>query len=236
MKIVKLFVLVLTSIVMAGSLLSAKADVSVVDLYEQTETPALSKSGNVASELVMQVDQLQETMRELRGELELQKHQLQQLHQMQIQIFKDLDKRMQALSNHTSTTNQPMNTVQSFTNLGHQSAIVSSIATKNAKPDVDNVAYHKAYALVEQRHYTAAMTALQSFLKQYPDSKYQPNAHYWLGELYGLSGQKKWLLMNSIRLQRNFHDIPKPLMPYLKLAIYIMISHYGLSPSRRSST
>jgi len=208
---------ILISMLLAGSTLLARADVSVVDLYEQTETPTLTKSNNVTSELVMQLDQMQETMRQMRGELELQQHQLQQLHQTQLQIFQDLDKRVQALTNQSPVANSSESTVQSFTQLGHQTALPATASPKQEDSGVDETAYHKAYAFVEKRQYTQATTALQSFLSQYPDSKFIPNAHYWLGELYGLSGQSKLAIVEFNTVAQQFPQHTKAADALLKM-------------------
>ncbi len=35
------------------------------------------------------------------------------------------------------------------------------------------------------------MVAFQNFVKKYPDSTYQPNANYWLGQLNYNKGEKR---------------------------------------------
>lgn len=39
-------------------------------------------------------------------------------------------------------------------------------------------------------HADDAMVAFQNFVKKYPDSTYQPNANYWLGQLNYNKGRK----------------------------------------------
>ena len=49
----------------------------------------------------------------------------------------------------------------------------------------ENDAYDKAIALVlEDKRYDDAIPAFQSFLKNFPNSTYAANAHYWLGQLF----------------------------------------------------
>ncbi len=45
-------------------------------------------------------------------------------------------------------------------------------------------AYRAAYALVRGQQFDEAVSAFQQFLVQYPNGRYAPNAHYWLGELF----------------------------------------------------
>jgi tol-pal system protein YbgF len=37
---------------------------------------------------------------------------------------------------------------------------------------------------VRGQEFDAAVDAFTTFLRSYPDGRYAPNAHYWLGELY----------------------------------------------------
>lgn len=55
----------------------------------------------------------------------------------------------------------------------------------------ENSDYNAAVSLaLEKKQYDQAITAFQSFVKQYPKSTYQPNANYWLGQLYYNKGKK----------------------------------------------
>lgn len=59
-----------------------------------------------------------------------------------------------------------------------------------------NSDYNAAVSLaLEKKQYDEAIAAFQSFVKKYPDSTYQPNANYWLGQLYYNKGKKTMLLI-----------------------------------------
>ncbi|CDL46286.1 TPR repeat containing exported protein; Putative periplasmic protein contains a protein prenylyltransferase domain [Klebsiella pneumoniae ISC21] len=54
-----------------------------------------------------------------------------------------------------------------------------------------NTDYNAAIALVKDAsRQDDAMVAFQNFVKKYPDSTYQPNANYWLGQLNYNKGRK----------------------------------------------
>ena len=57
-------------------------------------------------------------------------------------------------------------------------------AKLNPTLESENTAYNAAYKLVEDKNFSEAITAFKDFLWQYNNSKYIPNATYWLGELY----------------------------------------------------
>ena len=51
--------------------------------------------------------------------------------------------------------------------------------------------YNNAFAILKERDYEGATEAFSNFLVNFPDGKYAPNAHYWLGEIYLLKGNYK---------------------------------------------
>ena len=215
MSITKKLHLIVIVIMITVKLLSAQAEGVVVDLEQPMQSSsALANTEHAASDVVIQLEELQSTVRELRGELELQKHQIQQLHQTQLQLFQDLDSRLQKLSPSVAVKN--LNTVQSFSALATP-AVKSTLPKKPLATPADTIAYQKAYAWVEQHRYTEAMKALQKFLKQYPHSQFVVNAHYWLGELYGLSGHTKQAIAEFNTVVERFPQHAKAADALLKM-------------------
>lgn len=115
---------------------------------------------------------MQQELQELRGQLEVQAHELNQLKQQQYSFYKDIDARLG----------------------GAQAAIASKgVAALNStalppaqhnSPAEEQINYLAAYDLVKTKQYDEALIAMQSFVTQYPQGGYTANAHYWLGELY----------------------------------------------------
>lgn len=63
-----------------------------------------------------------------------------------------------------------------------------------------NTDYNAAIALVKDAsRQDDAMAAFQNFVKKYPDSTYQPNANYWLGQLNYNKGKKTMRRFTSPR-------------------------------------
>lgn len=74
------------------------------------------------------------------------------------------------------------------------SASANSAAANSAKATSPEKSYQAAFDLMVKKQTTAATAAFKTFLKNYPDSAaYTPNAHYWLGELYSSSADKRSL-------------------------------------------
>ena len=73
-----------------------------------------------------------------------------------------------------------------------------------------NTDYNAAIALVQdQSRQDDALAAFQNFVKKYPDSTYQPNANYWLGQLNYNKGKKDDAAFYFASVVKNYPKSPK---------------------------
>ena len=153
-----------------------------VPAYQSSPAPAdppqtqQGTGGQNFGEIYYQLQLLQREVMQLRGQVEEQAHELRQLKQQSLERYVDLDRRIGgvgALPDGESPAT-PAN--------GNGSSPPKA-APSQAQPG-ETEAYRSAYALVRNQNFEQAVEAFKVFLQQYPDGKYAPNAHYWLGELY----------------------------------------------------
>lgn len=109
----------------------------------------------------------------LNGKIEQQDHQIKQIIQRQRDLYQEIDRR--------------------FAQLKKSSANAAQTSDANAQGPVTSTdgqaAYDAAVRLVMQdREFSKAIPAFESFLKKNPKSPYVPNAHYWLGQLLYTQG------------------------------------------------
>lgn len=108
--------------------------------------------------------------------------------------------------------------------------IVAGANTENLdqKPkkldDQPNVAeeqqiYQTAYNLIKAKKYNEAVDALQGMLKKYPSGQFASNAHYWLGELYGLMGKNDLALNEFGTVISAYPDSPRVSDAQLKVGL-----------------
>jgi tol-pal system protein YbgF len=156
-------------------------------------SPSGAASGQV--ELYRQLQSLQEEVMQLRGVVEEQGYQLQQLKQQSLDRYMDLDRRLGGGAAATTppaaaagaaplaTGIQPINAGQP---VAQPSTPVDGAAVQPAAAPAagEQEAYKQAYAKLKGQQYTAAIQSFKAFLADYPSSELAPNAHYWLGELY----------------------------------------------------
>lgn len=159
-------------------------------------------SNNDSAELVNKMQGLQQDIQELRGQLELQARDLKLLQQQQLAFYKDLDTRMRGNSNQI-VQSPPLPSLDSKQQLAigskglpttpahsqpvaQEEKLISSgvINAARGNPADEQISYLAAYELVKNKHFDGALTAMQTFIAQYPHGGYTANAQYWLGELY----------------------------------------------------
>ena len=135
---------------------------------------APQSSGQNLGNLFYQIQQLQQEVMRLNGRVEEQAHELRMLKEQSLERYVDLDKRLSAGAAAAGSGGSATSAA----------APVSSGGMPAAEQRGESEAYRAAYALVRDQQFDQAVQAFRQFLRDYPDGKYAPNAHYWLGELY----------------------------------------------------
>ncbi len=137
--------------------------------------------GNLGN-LFLQIQQLQQDVMRLNGQVEEQAHELRQLKEQSLQRYMELDKRLAsgATAAPGANADAPAPAVAAPTERPND----SDPRDVPAPQPGEQAAYDAAYALVAGRQFDRAVPAFQEFLRDYPGSRYSANAHYWLGELY----------------------------------------------------
>ena len=163
---------------------------------DNVETSSNKSSSNNGGSLLDKVQGLQQEVQELRGQLEVQAHDLKLLQQQQLTFYKDLDSRLpnasakaaqnapnSGLSIGTPASNTLSPAAVNPAKIGlNTPAIPSNLGRTN--PADEQISYLAAYELVKNKHFDEALTAMQTFVAQHPQGGYTANAQYWLGEIY----------------------------------------------------
>ncbi|KMW72818.1 tol-pal system protein [Photorhabdus luminescens subsp. luminescens] len=143
----------------------------------------LERISNAHSQLLTQLQQqLADSQRDidmLRGQIQENQYQLNQIIERQKDIYQQLEGATSAEGS-KPTANTASSTAS------HSGNQASSVGTGSEKGDYD-AAVHLA---VNTKEYDKAIVAFQSFVKSYPKSSYVPNANYWLGQLHYNKGKK----------------------------------------------
>lgn len=130
---------------------------------------------------------LQQEVQELRGQIEVQAHDLNLLQQQQLAFYKDLDKRFDSKTVEQNdkkhiTPLTPEEKIDDQVKLPQNS--FHTTKPKRNNPADEQISYLAAYELIKNKQYDTALIAMQEFAINYPHSGYTANAQYWCGELY----------------------------------------------------
>lgn len=163
----------------------------------QTSKHNSARAGN--ADFVNKIQSLQKEIQDLRGQVEVQAHEIDELKQQQLDLTQDIDTKVthpNLPENNSPSTNQlnPAPTLPANVKKPGQPQFEVDIQPmqnlEQATPSIrinpadEQISYLAAYDLVKQKHFPQATQAMQQFLSKYPRGGYSANAHYWLGELY----------------------------------------------------
>lgn len=81
--------------------------------------------------------------------------------------------------------------------------------------------YQTAYQLIKAKKYNDAIGVLQSMLQKYPSGQFASNAHYWLGELYGLLGKNDQALTEFSVVVKTYPESPRVSDAQLKVGLIL---------------
>jgi len=135
-----------------------------------SDTPAIgSQAPSLQAELLMMVETMQQEIAELRGIVEEQNHQIEQLKKLQQQRYIEMDRRLSTLFE--QKVSQPEKTAD------------AEISADEAPAEKPEQVYRKAMAHIKQKQFTEALQQLNKFAKFFPEHKLAANALYWSGEV-----------------------------------------------------
>ncbi|MBZ9612715.1 tol-pal system protein YbgF [Rheinheimera maricola] len=156
--------------------------------------------------MAQQLQLLLDEVSELRGVTETHAYQLDEILQRQRDIYQEIDRRVSAIQ-----TPAPANVAPPPNN--------NTVTVPVYSADVsENDAYDKAVNMVlKDRRYDAAIPEFENFIRNYPNSGYAPNAHYWLGQLLFNNNNLAQAKTHFERVVTNFPDSSKVADALLKL-------------------
>jgi len=137
-------------------------------------------TGQGMVDLLNQVEAIKADLNKLRGQLEVQTHELEITQKRQKDLYADLDTRLRNLERPGSA-----NAAGAAPVAKPAPATGDKAATPPATADPEESrAYDAALNLFKVGNYQGAIASFQNFLKSYPTSGSAPSAQYWVGNSY----------------------------------------------------
>lgn len=175
---------------------AATAAATTANLPMGQRVTILERQVDSLTQLLTQINNLQQQVQDLRGQLDIEKHNLAGLQDQLRSQYQDIDQRLTQQKNKTTTVAAASTTpaagdsddsdASADTAAADDSSATDSTAPKVA---VDQTAYQAAFNLLKAKKYSQATTAFKAFVQKYPSSSNVVNAYYFLGQLALLQGQ-----------------------------------------------
>ena len=171
---------------------------------------------NSALDLLNELEALKAEVSRLRGQAEVQAHQIETLSKRQSDLYVDLDKRVEDLNKQLKAAAQPAAVEPAGAAAvpaasaakDAEAASVASAATKE-DPLAESKAYETALSDFRAANYDKAIAGFAAFLEAYPDSTLAPNAQYWTGYAYYARKDYKNALAHQTKLVSTYPQSAK---------------------------
>lgn len=196
------------SLVIPGVALAAAAVES-----RSAGSPSYSGAGSAPEKLetLKKMEFLQQEIQELRGKVEEQAHHLQELQEHQKKLYQDLDRRLREAGGKSGAASTGISID------GQDISFSRPTVTPTADNGLEEKTYQQAYQFIQNKEYDAALVSFQSLVTQFPQTKYMPNAQYWLGEIYLVKGNTDLATQAFSLVAENYAQHPKAADCLLKL-------------------
>ena len=230
------------------ALMASSALAIIVSAPASNPAWAQDADPSMMANLVIQVQELQDEVRTLTGQLEEQARELEHLKRRQRDQYLDLDQRLSDVRNaqpvsgagpavsgsrpsqqgptvspsgDSPEVRAPMESQSQVTGIG-QPDVQSQAAPVSAADE--KASYDQAFQALKELRYADAAEDFQSFLDQYPNSDFADNAQYWLGESYYVTRNYDIALTAFQTLLDQYPESPKAPDALLKIGY----THYEL--------
>ncbi|MCX2904631.1 MULTISPECIES: cell division protein CpoB [Pantoea] len=202
---------------------NAQASISSVGSGSvEDRVTTLERISNAQAQLMQQLQQqMSDNQRDidaLRGQIQQNTYQLNQVVERQKQLYQQID----SLSSASTSGGQQAAGSNAAADTGAAATAGGAASTDSAPAQTGdaNSDYNAAVALIlEKKQYDQAISALQAWVKRYPDSTYQPNANYWLGQLNYNKGKKDDAAYYYATVVKNYPKSPKAAEALLKVGV-----------------
>lgn len=219
-------ILVIVIIALLPSIVLAQPLTPVVELNSSSANDRQKPSAESLqrAEQFYQLQVLKDEVRTLRGTVEELSYQLQQIKQLQMDDYLDLDRRLIALGKSNpnpvivdSASSELINGQQSLLVEESMQFPVDETPTVPATQENMEADYLAASLLLKERDFDGAVEAFKLHILQFPESPYSANAHYWLGEIYEFQGNQDLALDSFHAVVDNYANHNKSMDAHYKL-------------------
>ncbi|HSS27749.1 MAG TPA: tol-pal system protein YbgF [Usitatibacter sp.] len=186
-------------------------------------------------ELVRQLQEMNDEIARLRGQIEVLSNDNQQLQKRQRDFYLDIDSRLKRLEGGGSAASGAAPDAASGSTAATAAPATSTAPQPASKEDQarEVKAYDTASNLFRRNDFPAAIEAFRAFVRDFPQSALAPNAGYWIGISYANMRDYRRALAAQEDLVTKYPQSPKA--PDALLAIAAIQAEQGDTGSARNT-
>ena len=194
-----------------------------------TASQQMDGTAVMMSEMLRRIDQLENELRDLRGQLEVQSNLVERLQRAQRDGFADLDSRIARLENRVAgdtpalqsaavPTQPPTAAVRSPRSSEPVATTSEHMPTSSATRD-QRALYDRAFALLREGRYEEAIKEFDRTIAANPAGNWAPHALYWKGEAQYVSQDRLAARASFQQLLSRYGDSSRAADASLKIAL-----------------
>ena len=182
---------------LAIAILAALCLAASAGAAEKPPPPADTARREALADMFLQLEQAQAELRELRGKVEVQAHEVEALKARQRDLIADIDRRLSELERRGAAPAEGT----------READRVADTAPANLAQEQQE--YDAAFALLKQGQYERAGKRFRDFIRAHPKSPLVDNAQYWVGESAYVVRNFKQALGEFSKVLQSHPDSPK---------------------------
>ncbi len=209
----------LTAVAVAALCLTALP----VPAADKADSPSADTARRDAlADMLLQLEQLQAELRDLRGKVEVQTHEMEALKARQRDLLADMDRRLSEIERRGATTSAaPADAAKPVTAAAPSEAVIANLAQEQQE-------YDAALVLLRQGQYDRAGKRFRDFIRAHPKSPLASLAQYWVGESAYVVRNFKQALDGFNKVLQDYPDSPKVSAALLKVGhTYYELADWG---------
>ena len=188
----------------AIAVLAALCLIASAGAAEKAAVSADTTRREALADMFLQLEQAQAELRELRGKVEVQAHEVEALKARQRDLIADIDRRLSELERRGAAPAEGAAAREAAA--GTAPAVAGAVPANLAQEQQE---YDAAFALLKQGQYERAGKRFRDFIRAHPKSPLVDNAQYWVGESAYVVRNFKQALEEFSKVLNAHPDSPK---------------------------
>lgn len=178
-------------------------DQSTLSIEERLASIERRLENQTLVEMITRLDNVQQEMQRLVGEIEVLNHQIGGIKKRQRDLYLDVDRRIGQIERNKGTSNNQLSSRAPYSSITSSTGGIGSNVIPSARASsmvntpggsrqsyntaagnskIASKAYERAFNLLRDGRYDLAIVSFKAYLDTYPRAGYADNAQYWLGE------------------------------------------------------